>query len=426
MHNETKPMFSSQDLTLQALIDHCPLAIIALDREGKISVWNPAAQRIFGWTASEVLGQTNPIVPAEAHGEYTEDLRRVFSGVPLKGKEVSRSHKDGHRVLVKLWTAPMRSEDGLITGTTAILEDITQQKENERKLLAAEAQQENIQALLQQNEERMRFAFDAATIGYWGWDIVGNTQVWSPIAYKLLGLPESARADFDTLMTAIHPQDRLAFQSAIDVAIQCGEPFRLEYRNIWPDGSVHWRLAAGRVFCGIDNRPTRMTGIVVSIDELKQAQQNLELRAAALQAAANAIVITDREARILWANNAFSELTGYSCEEVVGQNPRILKSGKHDAAFYRELWQTISSGKIWRGELTNRRKDGSLYCEETTITPVRSREGEPTHYIAIKQDISERHRSESALREAETKYRGMFENSVVGIYQCAPDGNCCG
>jgi PAS domain S-box-containing protein len=113
-------------------------------------------------------------------------------------------------------------------------------------------------------------------------------------------------------------------------------------------------------------------------------------------------------------------LSGYTAQEAVGQNPRILKGGKQDEAFYRKLWQTISSGQVWTGELTNRRKDGSLYAEEMTITPLRNADGVIIRYIAIKQDISERLRAAEALRQSEKQFRAMFDLASVGIAQSDP------
>src|ERR1039458_645633 len=104
-------------------------------------------------------------------------------------------------------------------------------------------------------------------------------------------------------------------------------------------------------------------------------EEKLRLQSAALEAAAIAIVITDPEATILWVNSAFTTLTGYTAEEAVGQNPRVLRSGKHDQPFYANLWNTILAGKVWHGELTNRRKDGTPYDEEMTITPVPDESG---------------------------------------------------
>lgn len=106
----------------------------------------------------------------------------------------------------------------------------------------------------------------------------------------------------------------------------------------------------------------------------------------------------------------------------MGKSPKLLQSGKHDKEFYRQMWTTISAGKTWHGEMINRRKDGTLYPQEMTITPVVSQTGEITHYIAIKQDISDRKRAEQALTQAEEKYRTIFEDAVIGIFQANAEG----
>jgi two-component system sensor histidine kinase/response regulator len=117
----------------------------------------------------------------------------------------------------------------------------------------------------------------------------------------------------------------------------------------------------------------------------------------ALQVAADGIVITDGEGTILWTNAGFSRMTGYSSEVAFGRNPRILKSGAHDEGFYADLWRTILSGAVWRGEMVNRRCDGTLYTEEQTITPVLNEHQEVSHFIAIKRDITTRARTEQKL-----------------------------
>jgi PAS domain S-box-containing protein/putative nucleotidyltransferase with HDIG domain len=127
-----------------------------------------------------------------------------------------------------------------------------------------------------------------------------------------------------------------------------------------------------------------------NLPRLLAAEEDIRLQQAALDAVANAIVITDVEGHIRWVNPAFTRLTGYSAAESIGQTTRLLRSGGQTEAYYHELWETILAGKIWHGELLNRRKDGSLYVEEQTITPVRGAEGQITHFVAIKQDITER------------------------------------
>ncbi|HRX86357.1 MAG TPA: PAS domain S-box protein [Phycisphaerae bacterium] len=154
---------------------------------------------------------------------------------------------------------------------------------------------------------------------------------------------------------------------------------------------VPLRNAAGQVF--------GVLGIFADITARKELEERLLLQSTALAAAANAVLIADITGRICWVNPAFTALTGYSYDEAVGGLANILKSGVQDAAFYRRMWATISAGRVWQGELRNRRKDGTLYDEAMTITPVRGEGDRITHYIAIKQDVAERRRGERLAQE---------------------------
>ena len=146
----------------------------------------------------------------------------------------------------------------------------------------------------------------------------------------------------------------------------------------------------------------------------RHSEMQMRLQSSALEAAANAIVITDKEGNVEWANHAFTTLTGYGLDEVLGKNPRILKSGIHDASFYTSLWETILSGKVWQGEIVNRRKDGTLYHEEMSITSMKDNDGESHHFIAVKQDVSERKRAEAALEQYEVELRHSQKLEAIG------------
>src|ERR1022692_2320597 len=160
--------------------------------------------------------------------------------------------------------------------------------------------------------------------------------------------------------------------------------------------------------------------VVVLARAVRDNYLNLRLRSTTLEAAANGMVITDRQGTIVWANQAFSTMTGYSNEEVLGKNPRLLKSGEQPESYYDKLWSTISSGKVWKGEIVNRRKDGTTYTEEMTITPVTRDVGNPAnrYFIAIKQDITESKRTQNALVASERRFRSLFENMLEGFAYC--------
>ena len=147
-----------------------------------------------------------------------------------------------------------------------------------------------------------------------------------------------------------------------------------------------------------------------------------ESLAAAVRQAADAFVMTDAEGNILYVNPAFTAMTGYPSEEAVGRNPRILKSGRHSVAFYKEMWDTIRSGDVWHGEVTNRRKDGAIYEEEMQIAPVRDANGAAIGYVAVKRDITERRRAERALCESELYFRSMADSCPSMLWVSGPAG----
>jgi len=177
------------------------------------------------------------------------------------------------------------------------------------------------------------------------------------------------------------------------------------------------RADGKRIVVSVNAAPIRddggeIRGVVLSTRDVTAQHRAAEWRhllQSSVEAAALGVVVTDREGRIVWTNPAFTRMTGYGAGEVRGENPRILRSGEHDEAFYEELWETILAGETWEGELVNRRKDGSLYRERQSIVPVRHRSDEITHFIALKADVTEEMEREERLRESETRYRTLVE-----------------
>lgn len=147
-------------------------------------------------------------------------------------------------------------------------------------------------------------------------------------------------------------------------------------------------------FAGAHHVVAAIRDVTVQRDMLHQ----LRVQSIALRSAASGVVITSREGIITWVNPAVCKMSGYSREELLGQRPSILKSGEHDAAFYADLWSTVTAGRTWHGDIINRTKEGTLYHEEQTIAPVPGKNGEITHFIAIKQDVTQRVIAEQRLR----------------------------
>jgi PAS domain S-box-containing protein len=167
-------------------------------------------------------------------------------------------------------------------------------------------------------------------------------------------------------------------------------------------------------------------GLVTKLEkknlELSSAMSLLTLQSTALETSADAMLITDAEGVIIWINPAFTIETGYAPEEVIGQTPRILKSGLQKEEFYRRFWETIRSGHTFRGEFINRRKDGSVYYDEHTVTPVCTADGTVTHFVGAMHDITERRRAEEELREANAQLRQFLDHSPAVLYALRVEG----
>ncbi|HXH90011.1 MAG TPA: PAS domain S-box protein [Thermoanaerobaculia bacterium] len=156
--------------------------------------------------------------------------------------------------------------------------------------------------------------------------------------------------------------------------------------------------------------------------ELTAAVNQLGLQTTALETAADAILITDAQGTILWVNPAFTTMTGYSSDEAIGNTPRMLRSGMHDPEVYRQFWQTINSGQVWRGEFTNRCKDGSIRYDDQTVSPVLGPDGEITHFVGVLHDVTERKRAEEELRNTHAQLRQLLDHSPAVMYALKVDG----
>ena len=183
--------------------------------------------------------------------------------------------------------------------------------------------------------------------------------------------------------------------------METGKAVELDEEYLLAGGKKHFVHVMKLPVFNPDGKVIGTQGVMFDITALKQAEEQVNLQFSALTAAANAIVITDRHGKIEWVNPSFTKLTGYRAAEAIGGNPRVLKSGQHPPAFYAKLWATITTGNVWHGELVNKRKDGRLYTEDMTITPVRGADGQIAHFVAIKQDATERRLLENRLQQAQ-------------------------
>lgn len=251
---------------------------------------------------------------------------------------------------------------------------------------------------LQRNEARYRALFQQSNDAVFILDLRGKHIAANGRAVDLLGYTAEQMAQLHYGDLSAEPEESKKILQRLlagDHVPAYERLFRKKNGEVFPV-EINVELV-----CDERGRPLHIQSIVRDITLRKEAEEVLRLRSAALEAAANAIVITDVTGKIQWANLAFTRLTGYAVAEVQAKNPHILRSGKHSSAFYQEMWQTILAGQVWQGELVNKRKDGSLYQEQMTITPVRAGGAQITHFIAIKEDISERLAREKQERRSQ-------------------------
>jgi PAS domain S-box-containing protein len=163
-------------------------------------------------------------------------------------------------------------------------------------------------------------------------------------------------------------------------------------------------------------------GLMSDLTNQKKSELRLKSQSAALKSAANGVVITNISGEIVWVNPAFSNLTGYSWREVIGKTPRIVNSGQQDESFFKNMWDTILAGEIWQGEIINKKKNGSLFYEEMTITPIINDKGEIDQFVAIKNNISERKKAEERIKASERKFRSIAATATDAIISANSEG----
>ena len=268
-------------------------------------------------------------------------------------------------------------------------------------VLAAMSRNREITVQLRDSEERWKFALEGSGDGMWDWNPQTDEAVFSKRWKEMLGyaedeFPNSGKA----LVEHLHPDDKARVLTTVQNYFSGRIPlYTVEFRIQCKDGQWKWILSRGRVVSrDADDNPDRMIGTYTDISQRKQVEEQLHIAAAAFESL-EGMVVTDAKGVILRVNQAFTEITGYTAEETVGQSTRLLKSGRHNADFYRAMWDSINRTGGWQGEIWDRRKNGEEYPKWLTISAVKDEKGVVTHYIGTHSDITERKKAEERINE---------------------------
>jgi PAS domain S-box-containing protein len=377
------------------LAENATDVIWTMDLNLRSTYTSPSVKRLRGYDAEDAMAQ--PLQEALAPASFevaAQALREELAIEKMPDKDLFRSRtlelevicKDGSTVWVESTMTFLRDPGGRAVEILGVNRDIS-----ERKLA---------EQTLEDSQARLSSIVDSAMDAILLLDADQRIILFNPAAERLFRCPAE-----DVIG---QPLDRFIpkrFREAHREHIHHFGETNQTSRSMGALDPLTCLRADGEEFpAEITISQAEMTGqkiytaILRDVTERTGAEAALRLQSAALEVVANGVVITDRNGVIQWTNPAFTRLTGYTAAEAVGRNPRdLLRSGKQDREFYKTLWDTILAGQVWRGELINRRKDGTLYTEEMTLTPLQDGRGEVIRFIAIKQDITERKRAEMEI-----------------------------
>ncbi|MBI4809880.1 MAG: PAS domain-containing protein [Ignavibacteriales bacterium] len=234
------------------------------------------------------------------------------------------------------------------------------------------------------------------------YDIKTGAILWSGSIKQVLGYDTNEfSGGIDQWSELIHPDDRAEALRLLEIAENNISQYEFRYRFRHKDGKYIWVLDRGFFISDVQKKAVRMLGMMQDISKEKLAEEELRKLSSAVEQSPVSIIITNTSGEIEYVNSKFLKVTGYNFQEVLNQNPRILKSGETSDSEYKKLWDTISSGKEWRGEFHNKKKNGELFWESATISPIIDNEGKITHYLAVKEDITEKKILESQFYRAQ-------------------------
>ena len=358
----------------------------------KMHYISPAYEKIWGRTCESVMNSPRSFLDA-VHPDDREELL-----ANLAANEVGLPYSTEYRIIRPdgevRWISdrgfPVFDQYRAVYRCARIAEDITTRRAREEQL------------------NKLMLAVEQSPAAVVITDVQGTIEFVNPEFTEMTGYSAAEALGKNPRLLKSDKHDPQFYRDLWET-ITTGRDWRGEFCNKKKDGSLYWESASVSAVRNERNEITNYVAVKEDITAKVRDQEQLRLQSSALSAAANSIFITDKQGRIMWANAAFSRLTGFGIDELNGQTPRILKSDKHDAVFYEHVWETILEGRVWSGEIVERRKNGELYTVHQTITPLTDGSGEITHFIAVHEDIT-------ARKDAEARIEHMaFHDSLTGL-----------
>ena len=409
-HEELVAVFFIRDMTdiLQAeqallesreefreIVESAPDAMVIADSEGCIQLVNAETEKLFGYTREELLGQAvEMLVPEDVRSTHRKHLAGYLAEPRVRaagqGLEPHGQRKDGSVFPVEIRLSPLHTKEGILV--SSVIRDVTERKRAERE-------RERLLHRTNKRVKELRCMYGVA-------ESIRKRETLEQVCEDVVALippgwhyPEITRGRirFDDQEFVSQPFEETEWRQSADIVIG-GKPrgtvevFYLEECPELDEGPF------------LKEEHDLVDGIARTLSEAmehEKVRKERERLMSAIEHGADIVVVTDPEGTIQYVNPAFEKITGYTRKEAIGQNPRILKSGEQDDAFYKELWDTLTRGETWSGQLVNKRKDGTLFTEEATISPVCDSAGKIINYIGVKRDVTEQRILEEQLIQAQ-------------------------
>lgn len=383
---------SHQAAFFASIVNSAAEAIFSKTLDGVILSWNVGAEKMFGYSAEEIIGKNVKIlIPQHFRCEEDTSITQIKNDETLRFR-TERLKKNGATLYASFTMAPIKDFKGNIIGASTIIRDLEEIKiaETQRKLLT----------------KRLQIATQSVRLGIWDLDVEKNSITADPAMHVFFGLEETTFPwVFDVWISKIHPDDRQQVEHSLQTAVENEQNYNTEFRVVWNDSSVHYLRAAGVVERNDDGKGIGMIGACWDVTEKKEKDQHLKLLESVIINTTDAVLITEASPfdepgpRILYVNEAFTKMTGYTAAEVIGKTPRILQGPKSDRQELKKLSEAIRNWQPYETSVINYKKNGEEFWINMSLTPVMNDNEVYTHWIAIERDITEHKLAEINLKQ---------------------------
>jgi diguanylate cyclase (GGDEF)-like protein/PAS domain S-box-containing protein len=357
---------------------------LAADRK----TWSAELFRIFGLAPGggpPSVDELGAMIHPDDRGFWRRSLQDALAGKRAYDVVVRIQRPDGDLRHLRIRGELVRDVQGQPAWMLGTCQDITETWQAQERL--------------RDSQRRLAEAQRIARIGSWEWDIPAGVEYWSEEMHRLLGRePQEGPVPIAEVVSIFHPEDRDWVEDRIRAALERSQPYDIVHRVIAADGQVRLFHSQAEVVRDQDGRALRMTGTAQDITQQRETQDQLALAAKVFENSIEGVIIADGEGRIQSVNRAFTIITGFTPEDVLGKRPAVLDPARAAKASHRRIRQSLMSNGEWRGEINNRGKDGQLYPQWLTITAVRDERGRVANYVMLLHDISDIKRSEEELK----------------------------